>query len=311
MVVILLVLIAIAGYLYWLYKDTLGSITTDADPSVEVPASESVKVKPVTFLLLGFDTRKETGSLNTDVMMIATFNPNTKKSTVVSIPRDSEIDLDGYRVRKANGYYAAFLSSAKKDGLEQKDAEKKAKQGMREMFGEFFDIPIDYTATINFEGFADVVDALGGIQVDVDMDMHYVDNADGTNIDLSKGVQVLNGKQALDFVRYRKSNNGKNMSSDFDRNKRESQVLGEIADKLKSFSGVTKIGGVIKAVGDNMRMDVPSAEVQNMLKTYFGMGRDDIEFIPLTGVWKSPYVHLDEATLAEAKAALKSKLAAE
>ncbi|GGD71190.1 hypothetical protein GCM10010911_31360 [Paenibacillus nasutitermitis] len=309
MIVILLALVAVAGYLYWLYKDTLGSITTDAEPGIEVPAEESVKVKPVTFMLLGFDTREATGSLNTDVMMIASFNPTSKSATVVSIPRDSQINVDGYKIRKANGYYAAFLSSAKKEGLAQKEAEKKAKQGMRKMFGEFLGIPIDYTATINFKGFADVVDALGGVEVDVDIDMRYVDKADGTNINLSKGVQVLDGKKALDFVRYRKSNNGKNMSSDFERNQRQSLVLGEIADKMKSFSGVTRIGGVIKAVGNNMRMDVPSNEVENMMTTYFGIGRSDIEFIPLEGEWRSPYVHLNDAKLAEAKAALEAKLA--
>ncbi len=109
------------------------------------------------------------------------------------IPRDSKIELDGYKARKANAYYARFYSVAKSDGLDKKSAERKAKQDIRKMFGEFFDIPLNYTATINFQGFADVVDALGGIDVDVDMDMHYVDNADGTNINLTKGHQKLNG----------------------------------------------------------------------------------------------------------------------
>lgn len=312
LIVLLLLIVgglSYAGYLYKVSKDALKDITTDADPTVEVAPNESVKVKPVAIILLGFDTRKETGSLNSDVMMVAAFNPKTKSATVVSIPRDSKIELDGYKARKANAYYARFYSVAKSDGLDKKSAERKAKQDIRKMFGEFFDIPLNYTATINFQGFADVVDALGGIDVDVDMDMHYVDNADGTNINLTKGHHKLNGDDALDFVRYRKSNDGKNMSSDFDRNQRESQVLGEIADKLKSFSSVTKIAGVIRAVGSNMRMDIPSGEVENMISTYFGISRSDITFIPLEGTWKSPYVLLDENKLQSAKAALQAKLA--
>ncbi|SEN10784.1 LCP family protein [Paenibacillus sp. OV219] len=313
MVVFLVLLIGVAGYLTYIYKvskDALGDITTDADPTIVIPKDQSVKVKPVTIMLLGVDTRKETGSLNTDVMMVATFNPQSKSAVVVSIPRDSMIELSGYRVRKANAYYSKFLSNAlHEDGLKKPKAEKQAKQDMRTMFSKYFNIPIDYTATINFQGFVDVVDALGGVDVDVDMDMHYVDNADGTNIDLKKGEQTLKGDDALDFVRYRKSNDGTNMSSDFDRNKRESQVLGEIADKLKSFSSVTKIAGVIKAVGNNMRMDIPTGEVQNMISTYFGISRSNITFIPLEGVWKSPYVRLNEAKLEEAKSALQSKLA--
>ncbi|AZN43687.1 LytR family transcriptional regulator [Paenibacillus albus] len=313
MVVFLALLIGIAGYLTYIYKvskDALGDITTDADPTIVIPKDQSVKVKPVTIMLLGIDTRKETGSLNTDVMMVASFNPKSKSAVVVSIPRDSRIDLAGYKIRKANAYYSRFISNGlHEDGLKKKEAEKQAKENMRTMFGKFFDIPIDYTATINFQGFVDVVDALGGVDVDVDMDMHYVDNADGTKIDLNKGHQTLKGDDALDFVRYRKSNDGTNMSSDFDRNKRESQVLGEIADKLKSFSSVTKIAGVIKAVGSNMRMDIPTGEVENMISTYFGISRSNITFIPLEGEWKSPYVRLNETKLEEAKAALQAKLA--
>jgi anionic cell wall polymer biosynthesis LytR-Cps2A-Psr (LCP) family protein len=154
-----------------------------------------------------------------------------------------------------------------------------------------------------------VVDALGGVEVDVDMRMKYTDTADGTNIDLQKGVQVLSGDKALDFVRYRKSNDGKNMSSDFDRNKRQSQVIGALTDKMKSFGGVTKMGSVIEAVGNNLTMDMPSKEIKNMMTTYLGISRNDITFIPLEGTWRSPYVYLDDAKLEEARAALKAKMA--
>ncbi|QHW34940.1 LCP family protein [Paenibacillus rhizovicinus] len=312
MVALLVGLVGVAcylGYLVYVSKDALKDITTDADPTVVVAPENSVKVKPVTLMLLGMDTRKNTGTLNTDVMMVVAMNPKTKSAVVVSIPRDSRIQVNGYNTRKANAYYANFLRQEHNDGLKDKEAEQAAKKGMRSMFGKFFDVPIDYTTMINFQGFSDVVDALGGVTVDVDMDMHYVDKADGTNINLSKGRQKLMGDDALDFVRYRKSNDGKNMSSDFDRNQRESQVLGQIADKLKSFSGVTKIGSVIKAVGNNLRMDIPAGEVTNLLKTYYGISGSDITFIPLEGTWKSPYVYLDAAKLQAAKDALSAKLA--
>ncbi|CAH1213938.1 Polyisoprenyl-teichoic acid--peptidoglycan teichoic acid transferase TagU [Paenibacillus plantiphilus] len=312
MFLLLLILIGIAAYLGYLYKESkeaIQVITSDADPTIVIPEDQSVKVKGVTFLLMGIDTRKETGSLNTDVMMIASFNPNTKSATIVSIPRDSKIELDGYKSRKANAYYANFLSSAKNDGLKNKEAEQKAKQDLRKMFGKYFDIPIDYTATINFQGFVDIVDAVGGVEVDVDMNMRYVDNADGTNINLTKGRHTLHGDDALDFVRYRKSNDGNNMSSDFDRNKRQSQVIAAITDELKSVSSVTNIFSVLEAVGNNMRMDIPASEVENMMFTYFRMGRSDITFIPLEGKWRSPYVRLEEDKLQAAKAALQAKLA--
>jgi len=301
---------SLLGYLYLETKDAIHTISTDNDNGqiTVVPPSESVKVKPFAMLLLGVDTRKQTGSMNTDVMMIAALNPDSKSAVVVSIPRDSRIELDGYRTRKANSYYARFLGAAREDGLEGIAAESEARKDIKEMMGQFFDIPVAYTTIVNFQGFRDVVDALGGVEVNVDMDMRYVDKADGTDIDLKAGFQPLNGDQALDFVRYRKSNAGTEESSDFERNARQSEVLGALADRMKSLSGASKLGSVIEAVGSNMSMDMPAKEIENMMLTYFGIDKSSIQFIPLDGTWRSPYVYLDDAKLAEAKAALRAKL---
>lgn len=305
---VLVLLLAVGGYVGYLVWETYYAIRT-VGVDREVPPGESVKDKPKAFLLLGVDSRAKTGTLNTDVIMVAALNPATKSATVVSVPRDSLIQLDGYKQQKANQFYAGFLRSVKKDGLSGEQAELAAKEELRKMFGKMFGIPIDYAATINFKGFIDVVDALGGVTVDVDMDMRYVDRADGTNINLSKGVQKLNGQQALDFIRYRKSNDGKNMSDDFSRNKRQGEVLAAIADKLKSFGGAAKLGSVISAVGDNMKTDMPSSEITQLFTTYFGIDKDNIEYIPLQGDWRSPYVYLNTARLEEARAALSARMA--
>lgn len=304
---IILALALYAGYLYLIAKQNLNEI---ADPIRRAVAQEDrAQVKPIALVLLGLDHRKETGSMNTDVMMVAAFNPKTKTATVVSIPRDSDLQLDGYKRHKANAYYAAFHSVGRnKEKLKGDSIAAYARDETQLMMEKFFDIPIDYTAVIDFQGFIDVVDALGGITVNVDQDMRYKDNADGTNINLQEGEQKLDGEQALGFVRYRKSNDGTRASSDFERNDRQSRVLGAIVDRLKSFGSVTKIDGVLNAVGDNMRTDIPEKQIENMIKTYFGINRSDIRFLPLTGDWKSPYVYLDEAKLQEAKKALAEEL---
>ncbi|MDQ0112846.1 LCP family protein [Paenibacillus harenae] len=305
-----LLLIVAAALVYLVFKtdDAIKQIGADNN-TVVIPEGESVKEKAVGLVIMGLDSRTHGGGLNTDVMMVASFNPTSKTATVVSIPRDSRIDVDGYKTRKANGYYAAFYNTAIKDGMKKEAAHAEAKRHMREMMSDFFGIDVKYSAVINFQGFVDVVDVLGGVEVDVDMRMKYKSKADGTDIDLQKGFQVLDGDDALDFVRYRQSNDGTNMSSDFDRNKRQSDVLGALADKMKSLGGITKIDKVIDAVGDNMTMDMPSSEIKAMIASYFGMGRSDITFIPLEGDWKSPYVYLDDQKLAEARSALQAKMA--
>ncbi|WP_276355951.1 LCP family protein [Cohnella caldifontis] len=306
-----LVIISLASYAGYLYVKAKANIDNIAAPGgSSVPHEQLAEAKPIGLLVLGLDNRKETGSMNTDVMMAAVFNPKSKTITVVSIPRDSDLNLENYKTQKANAFYARFLSIARNtEHLEGDEARKYASDEMKTMMSKFFDVPLDYTAVIDFQGFIDVVDALGGVTVDVDQDMRYWDKADGTDIDLKKGVQKLHGEDALGFVRYRKSKNGETKaSSDFERNARQDQVLGAIVDKLKSFGSVTKIGNVMDAVGNNMKTDIPENQINNMIRTYFGISRQNVRFIALTGEWKSPYVYLDQDKLDEAKRALQEEM---
>ncbi|MFC4599387.1 LCP family protein [Cohnella hongkongensis] len=316
-----LIIVLLAGYVAYLYfgsyKPNLAKIAKPNDGTgvaAAIPKEERAQVKPISFVLLGLDTRSATGSMNTDVMMVAAFNPRTKTATIVSIPRDSDLKVDGYKRHKANGYYAAFYMYGKNtEKLEKEKLAGYAQDETRLLLSRFFGIPVDYTAVIDFQGFVDVVDALGGIQVTVDQDMRYMDSVDGTDINLVKGEQELNGEQALGFVRYRQSNSNKGFkptaeSSDFQRNERQNQVLGAIADKMKSLGSVTKVDGLLNAVGNNLRTDIPASQIENIITTYFGINRSDIRFIPLTGTWKSPYVILDDDRFAEAKKALEEEL---
>ena len=316
-----LVIVLLVGYAatlyYGSYKPNLEKIAKQGEggkPVASIPKEERAQVKPISLVLLGLDTRSETGSMNTDVMMVAAFNPESKTATVVSIPRDSDLKVDGYKRHKANGYYAAFYMYGKNtEKLEKEKLQAYAKEETKLLLSRFFDVPVDYTAVIDFQGFVDVVEALGGITVNVDQNMRYVDSVDNTDINLTKGEQKLNGEQALGFVRYRQSNTNKGFkptaqSNDFQRNERQSQVLGAIVDRMKSFGSVTKVFGLLDAVGNNLRTDIPAVQIENIVATYFGINRSDIRFIPLTGTWKSPYVYLDEAKLAEAKRALEEEL---
>ncbi|XID95346.1 LCP family protein [Paenibacillaceae bacterium WGS1546] len=314
------VIVALAAYVAYLYfgsyKPNLKQIAKpeDGKGAIVVPKEERAQVKPISMVLLGLDTREETGSMNTDVMMAAAFNPKTKTATVVTIPRDSDLNVEGYKRHKANGYYAAFYMYGKNtEKLEKDKLTGYARDETRQMLSKFFDVPLDYTAVINFKGFVDVVDALGGVKIVVDKDMRYIDSVDGTNIDLKKGEWELSGEEALGFVRYRKSNSNRGFkptaeSSDFERNERQSQVIGAIVDRLKSFSSVTKVDSLLDAVGNNLRTDIPAAQIENIIATYFGINRSDVRFIALTGTWRSPYVYLDEDKLQEAKLALKEEL---
>jgi len=307
------VIVTLGWYLGYLYNKAVDNIEKIADPTPSVsslPPEGLAREKPIGMLVLGLDTRAEIGGMNTDVMMAAVFNPQSKTATVVSIPRDSDLNLPGYKSQKANAFYAGFLSTARsKEKLQGDQARKYATEHMKEMISKFLEVPIDYAIIVDFQGFVDVIDALGGINVYVDQDMRYWDHADGTDINLKKGNQTLNGEEALGFVRYRKSrDNLTRESSDFERNERQDRVLAAILDKLKSLGSVTRIGSLMDAAGNNIKSDMPEVQINNFIRTYFGITPKNVRFIALTGEWRSPFVHLDQEKLAEAKRALQEEL---
>jgi polyisoprenyl-teichoic acid--peptidoglycan teichoic acid transferase len=283
-----------AGYIYWQINQAIEHVGTDAP----VAPAQSAKSKPLTVLLLGTDTRAETGSMNTDVIMVASLNPNTHSAALVSIPRDTQMKLSGIKLNKANAFYANYMAADKKTA----DAKTK------DLFGRFLNVKIDYVAKIDFKGFEEVIDKLGGLTIDVDMDMCYVDKYDGTNIKLKKGVQPLDGQKTLDFVRYRKSNCGTAESNDMERNERQQQVIDKMLGKLKSVEGVLKLDQVIESIGNNVKTDIPSAQIKTFIATYIGIDRDKINYVHLEGDWQSPYVILKNEEIKAAQKALRTTL---
>lgn len=136
--------------------------------------------KPINVLMFGTD---KVGA-NTDVVLVANINPQTKKITVLSIPRDTRVEHLGSH--KINSMY----SRGKEPLLIEKASE---------IIGQ----PIDYYATVNPKTFRNIIDILGGVTVDVPRNMNYDDNAQNLHIHLKKGVQFLDGAKAEQFVRYR------------------------------------------------------------------------------------------------------------
>lgn len=312
LIVVLLAIVGVmayAGYLYYQVQGMFNGVgPKDSGGTVisqPVAPEKSAKVKPITMALLGTDYRQETGTRLTDVVMVATLNPDTKSATIVSLPRDTYLQLEGYIPNKLNSYYPKFYAKDKKDGTDLAMSE------MKTLLGKYLGVDVEYTTVLNFQGFRDVVDSVGGIDINVDMKMCYVDKADGTNINLSTGQQHLNGANSLDYVRYRKSNCSPRTqgSDDFSRNQRQNQVLNAVVDKIQSFSGVTKLGSIIESVDKNMETDIEGEQFKNLLTTYWDIPKQNIKYMPVTGDWKSPYVYINETELANAKKALQDELA--
>lgn len=140
-------------------------------------------VNPINILFLGMD--KVSG--NTDVIVFVNFNPMNKKVSVVSIPRDTKVKYNE-RSYKINSMYAKG---------------KESFELAKEKVGELINQKIDYAILTNPEGFRNIIDILGGVEVNIPRDMHYDDYEQNYHIHLNKGVQILDGKKAEQFIRYR------------------------------------------------------------------------------------------------------------
>lgn len=269
-------------------------------PEVSASGTEAPEdtQRPITFLLAGIDNREGSGgTLNTDVLMLASLNPKTHSASLLSIPRDLRVKPETFSAHKANYYYAYYYNQDKDTAM----------AATKQLYSDLLQFPIDHMILINFDGLRKLVDALGGVTVDVDMDMKYRDTADGTDINLKKGVQTLDGKQTLDFVRYRKSNEGTEQSSDIARNARQQQVLSQIADKLASFQGMTQWYNVLDIVGDNVKTDISENDLKDWMMNYKAMKPNQITLLPLETRWDSPYIYANEDSLKQALDTLRSE----
>lgn len=289
---------------------TIDDVTNEAVPVI-VPPDETVKVKPLTMLLVGIDSRSGGGGLNTDVIILVTLNPSTKKGYAISMPRDTKVTYTykgKIHTQKVNSVYADGYEAARKAGEEKNGRMLSGMDRLKSAISQFYDVDVSYATTVNFNGFKDVVDTLGGIDVYVDMNMRYTDSHDGTNINLQKGDRHLSGQQALDFVRFRQTNDNPNASSDFERNERQSRVINAMLKKMVSFGGITKVNDVIREVAEDVNTDMPVSEIQDIISTYITINTDDITFTSLPGYWKSPYVYPDDEAYNIAKEAIQNIL---
>lgn len=240
-------------------------------------------------LLLGLDNRENNDTGRTDTLIVATFNKETNQVSLVSIPRDSYVAInnDGNRffdkINHAYSYGGVDLTIETVENL--------------------FDIPIDYYATINFKGVRDLVDALGGIEVDV---LIPVSGSETGNVNLKPGVQTLNGKEALAYVRMRKQD----PEGDIGRTKRQQQVVESIVSAAADIDSLGQIADILGTIRKNVRTNMTLMEA-TQLQPYAESLRDFDQYTlkggdsKINGIY---YYQLDEVDLEAKRELLKREL---
>lgn len=180
----------------------------------------------------------------TDTMIYVNYNVETGKVAMMSIPRDTYITNEYCAGHKLNALYRG-----------------KNTQAFIEQIEDLIGVNIDYYLIFDSKMLIEIVDKVGGVEVDVPMRMKYDDPTQNLHIDLKKGTQVLNGKQAEQFVRYRKGNDGSGYArGDIQRTEVQQQFIKKFISTVLSTKNLTKIPDLINIALDNTDTNITARE---------------------------------------------------
>lgn len=215
----------------------------------------------VNILLLGVDERD--GDVGrSDTMILLSLNPRTDSMLMLSIPRDTYVNIPDRGMDKINHAYA-FGEAAQTGGGTELSVET---------VEEAFDLPIHSYVRVNMEGFQQGIDALGGVTVQNSMAF----SQDGH--DFSEGNLTLNGEEALSYIRMRYEDS----RGDMGRNERQRDVIVAAMDEAASFSSITKASNILDILGNNVQTDLDMKRLQTLFTDYSGT-RNNVETMEMEG----------------------------
>ena len=287
--IILVLFLAVVGMgakLYWDVSKSMDKTYETVERSKKSQVNLNNK-EPFSVLLLGIDTgddgRVEQG--RSDTTIVATVNPRDKQTTLVSLARDTYVDIPGQgKQDKLNHAYAFGGASLAMDTVEN-----------------YLNIPINHYVSINMAGLKELVNAVGGIEVNNNLTF----SQDG--YDFTIGKISLDGEQALSYSRMRYED----PNGDYGRQERQRKVIEGIVQKVLSLNSVSNYQEILTAVSDNMNTDLSFDDMKKIALDYrsaFGKVKQDQ--LQGTGFMQDgvSYQRVDEQELTRVQQELKNQL---
>lgn len=217
-----------------------------------------------------------------DTVILVSVDAKSHRIFGVSVPRDTKAVIGG-KPYKINAAY-------KIGGMRR----------LAETVSEQMAIPIDYTVEVDLNGFAALIDAVGGVVFDVPLDMDYEDPKQNLSIHVSKGVQRLDGETALKVVRFRHNSDGTGYpDQDLGRIRTQQNFLKAAAKSMLSLSNLTKISDFVRIFQKCVKTELTAPNIAWLLREALSAGSDGIQFATLPGTWKSPYIYTDAESALE------------
>ncbi len=293
-VIVAVVLVITLIYQSIFSKPSLPAVNTDPDVSHEDTLPEDILetgVQPkvsgdrksdnfYTFLVLGRDTG---GGGNTDTMMVVSYDITNQDITVMSIPRDTMVNVP-WDVKKINSVYNWYGGGDK--GI----------QALNNEISELIGFVPDYQIIVEWDAIEEMVDAIGGVWFDVPCDMYYNDPYQDLIIDVDAGYQLLDGEDAMGVIRWRHDNNYVGYpNGDLGRIETQQAFLTAVAKQLLSIENVTKINELATVFQNNVTTELSIANLLWFGKAavFGGLTLEHINFVtlPTTSalVWSRSY----------------------
>jgi polyisoprenyl-teichoic acid--peptidoglycan teichoic acid transferase len=247
---------------------------TDPIPEEVRPEMRPLPVQAgqrINVLVMGLDADK----LRSDTMLLVSFDPETKKATFMQIPRDTRALIAGKGTyEKINSAYAYGV------GDKQFPANLRALKTVEDLL----DVSIHYTVVVDLEGFRKAIDAVGGVTIDIPQKMDYDDPTQDLHIHFEPGRQKLDGKQALEYVRWRGNNDGTGyVDGDLGRIRAQQQFLGALLDKMLRPANLVSLPGQLAEISHYISTTMESSRILSLTALATSLRRADLEFTTLPG----------------------------
>lgn len=224
-------------------------------------APRVVANQPVYVAVMGVDERKNDVG-RSDTLILVRLDPSGEKVDLINIPRDTRVTYDDGSHSKINAAFAL-------QGAEY----------VTEVVSDLLSIPRPYYVKVNFKAFEEIVDKLGGVELDVEKHYVYDDPYQDLHIDIPAGRQVLDGETALHYVRLRYDGV---TNSDIARIERQQKFLQALKSKLASPSAWFQVTDLVESVRQNVQTNIPEEDQLKLLERLFA-ARDSVSMQTLPG----------------------------
>lgn len=282
---VLIVLLGVHFYINVNGSFVASSAPLENDSKRTAPVVKKIdQQEPFIVAILGTDAEQQENVSRTDTIMLVRYDMNKKKATIVSVPRDSYVDIPNKHKDKVNAAHAYGGTDLALETLE-----------------DLLDIHIDYYAKANFKGFMEVTETLGGVKVNPSKTISY------KGVVIPPGEQVLSGNELLTYVRFRKDSDG-----DFGRINRQQEVIISVAKEMVKPSNLIKIPEYVDIVKDNVKSNLDWSELISLAKEASDFDSIEIQQHTLKtrsekidGIW---YEMVDDSDLSRLSALLNGSV---